>query len=180
MELPSWAAGLEPVGFSWNAPSDVMRNSLPNTASSEGLKEGAQLQERPESNASCWTASSAAMGSKVSDNSTQDLLSDRGEQRWDPSPSMPEMDREEAMEFMSDYGLIDQPATEQTTNQDMAGLSQSAPATSEIDSAEGDSKATHDDSKFARARSQPYTAEQKQVKARESQKRFRQRQKVVV
>ena len=179
--LPSWAAGLEPVDFSWNASAEAAGNSVPNAAASRGFKDGLQLlQERPMSNASCWTANSAAaMSSKVSDNSTQDLMSADRRDQWDPTPSMPDMDREEAMEFMSDYGLVDQPAAEQGITEGAPGLSQSAPTTSEIDSAEGDdSKDPHGDSKFSRSRSQPYTAEQKQVKARESQKRFRMRQKV--
>lgn len=178
--LPSWAAGMGPVGFSWNASAEAARNNMPNAAASTGHKDGLQLlQERPKSNASCWTANSAAaMSSKVSDNSTQDFLSaDRQEQCWDPTPSMPDMAREEAMELMNDYGLVDQSAAEARMNEGAAGLSRSAPTTSEIDSVEGDdSKGPHDD-KFSRARSQPYTAEQKQVKARESQKRFRMRQK---
>lgn len=178
--LPSWAAQLEPVGFNWSVRGEQECNT---SVAPAGLPNDFQpLKEPQKSSASCWTTNSnAGMSSKLSDQSTQDLMSIENQgQCWDPTPSMPEMDQEEALEFMSDYGLVgDQPAAEQGVNEDPAGLTQLAPATSDIDSAEGDSKATHDDSKLARSRGQPYTAEQKQVKARESQKRFRMRQKVV-
>lgn len=180
--LPSWAAGLQPVGISWDTSTDPQRNALHSSAQYTLEQSQQLLQQQPKSGNSSFTAASTAgFSSKRSDDSTQDCLSgDRREQSWDPAPCMPQVDREEAMEFMSDYGVADNlHAPVPAGSLQAEELPGSAPAHSDIGSAEDDSKTTLDDLMLPRPRSQPYTTEQKQIKARESQKRFRQRQKVL-
>ena len=93
---------------------------------------------------------------------------------WDPIPDAPQGLRSQVLDLFS---VTTTPVTE-PVQQD---VSRSAPGCSEFTSTEDlDSGKQPGASALSRTRSHPNTAEQKQANARESQKRFRMRQKVLL
>lgn len=93
---------------------------------------------------------------------------------WDPNPFAPQDIRSEVLDLFSVTASIDDEPAQQEISQSPPGCSE---PTSTRDQTAGEQQ---DASALSRARTHPSTAKQKQANARESQRRFRLRQKVLM
>ena len=159
---PSWTAAMDSVDHLWNEESSIARSpdthmTKPYTGSSV---DNDTVYWRGSSNITrCMPAAAPS------------------DSMWDPIPNAPQHIRSQVLDLFS-------VATTTPVNTEPAQLdvSQSAPGASECTStADPESRKQRDASTLSRTRSYgTNTAEQKQANARESQKRFRLRQKVLL
>ena len=164
--LPEWTASLDPVDLVWNDSSSVCETSQQEAASVVCFPSASQSSARPVSN-------STQLGIHAQSGAA---AAARQDHMWEPAPFAPDDFRDEVFNLLSAPALTtSRPQPEvQPTEQEH---SQSAPASSGfIDGTEGSKQ--RDISALSRTRSQTNSSEQKQANARESQKRFRMRQKV--
>ncbi len=164
--LPDWTAALDPIDLPWNDRSSVCEASQQKAASVVCFPSASQSSAKPVFNstqpgiqAQSGTAAAAA----------------RQDQMWEPVPFAPDDFRDEVFNLLSGPALTTARPLEVQPEQEH---SQSAPTSSGFIDGNEDSKQP-DVSALSRTRSQTNTSEQKQANARESQKRFRMRQKVV-
>ena len=163
--LPSWSASLDPTELFWqqdlNAAEPSRQLKAPSIQPPSLQGSGRPAETR-------WHESTAFRDGTQ----TQAVSSSQPEQIWEPIPSAPSEFREEVLNLFSTNELPESALAKDES-------AQSAPAPSAFTAAgEKDCSTRRDVSALSRTRSQPHTTEQKQANARESQKRFRQRQKV--
>ena len=160
--LPTWTTPLDPVELSWQHSSALSEPShLP--ASTE-IPVSLQASSRPAD--INWSESIAARGERTQVGSTA-----QPDRIWEPVSCAPSDFREEVNLFSAGVAPHLEPAKHE--------FAQSAPVSSGFLAArEKHGKIRRGVSALSRTRSQPHTSEQKQANARESQKRFRMRQKV--
>ena len=162
--LPNWTTPLDAVDLFWQHDSSFSQAShLPVKVSPSA---SLQTSSRPAD--SRWPESIATRDGEQ----TQVGSTAQPDHMWEPIPSAPSDFREEVLNLFS---TSEAPQLEPAKHES----AQSAPAPSGLTAASEKSGNIHRDvSALSRTRSQPHTSEQKQANARESQKRFRMRQKV--
>jgi len=161
--LPDWTAALDPVDLPWNDTSSVCEPSLQEAASVVCFPSASQSSARPVCN-STQPGIQAQSGAAAAA---------RQHQMWEPVPFAPDDFRDEVFNLLSAPALTTARPVQPTEQEH----SQSAPTSSGFIDGTEDNK-QRDMSALSRTRSQTNTSEQKQANARESQKRFRMRQKV--
>ena len=168
LQLPSWTAALNSPEQVWNDDTNIMRSTQQQIASVAAMTAPNLTGSSLEHDTTCqWPKSSDTTYSRIAAATTYDRM-------WDPIPTAPQDFRTEVLDLFS----MTTPTEHEPALQD---ISQSAPTGSDFTStAEPDSSKLTDAPALSRTRSQPNTAEQKQANARESQKRFRMRQKVQI
>lgn len=162
--LPDWTAALDPVDHPWNDTSSVCEASQQEAASVVCFPPASQSSARPVCN-STQPGIQAQSGAAAAA---------RQHQMWEPVPFAPDDFRDEVFNLLSAPALTTARPVQPTEQEH----SQSAPTSSAFIDGTEDSK-QRDMSALSRTRSQTNTSEQKQANARESQKRFRMRQKVI-
>lgn len=163
--MPNWAGAMDPLNCSWKEDSSNVGSAQYHAP----LAAPMTVPNSVDNTSNCnWTGSSHNAGCMPAAASSHRM--------WDPIPDAPHDMRSQVLDLFSVKTTVD---TDLESAQQ--GVSQSAPGGSQIKSTEdpGLSK-QHDASALSRTRSHPNTAEQKQANARESQKRFRMRQKVLL
>lgn len=163
--LPEWTAALDPVDLLWNDSASVCDPSQQEAASVVCFPSASHPSARPVPN-STQPGSQAQSGAAAAA---------RHHQMWEPVPFAPDDFRDEAFNLLTAPALTTvrpQPEVQPTEQEH----SQSAPTSSGFVDGTEDSK-QRDMSALSRTRSQTNSSEQKQANARESQKRFRLRQK---
>ena len=163
-QLPNWAGALDPLSCGLKEDSSNVESAQYHAPMTVPNFTGSSV----DNNSNCnWTGSSHTAGCVPAAASSHRM--------WDPIPDAPHDMRSQVLDLFSVKAPADtdlQPA--------QLGVSQSAPGGSKITSTEDlNSSKQQDASALSRTRSHPNTAEQKQANARESQKRFRMRQKVL-
>lgn len=164
--LPEWTAALDPVDLLWDGSSNVCEPSQQEAASAVCFPAASQSSARPVQNS---TQPGIQAQSGAAATAPQ-------HQMWEPAPFAPDDFRDEVFNLLTAPALTTarpQPEVQPTEQEH----SQSAPTSSGFIHGTQDSK-QRDMSALSRTRSQTNTSEQKQANARESQKRFRMRQKV--
>ena len=164
--LPSWTATFNSPEQVWNDEANLMESTQQHIASVAAMTAPKLTGSSLENDTTCkWPESSDNIDIRTVAATTSDPM-------WDPQPDAPQDFRTEVLDLFS----MTTPTEHEPAQQD---ISQSAPTGSDFTSnAEPDSSKLTDAPALSRTRSQPNTAEQKQANARESQKRFRMRQKV--
>jgi len=161
--LPDWTTALDPVDLPRNDSSSVCEPSQQEAASVVCFPSASQSSARPVCN-STQPGIQAQSGAAAAA---------RQHQMWEPVPFAPDDFRDEVFNLLSAPALTTARPVQPTEQEH----SQSAPTSSGFIDGTEDSK-QRDVSALSRTRSQTNTSEQKQANARESQKRFRMRQKV--
>jgi len=161
--LPDWTTALDPVDLPRNDSSSVCEPSQQEAASVVCFPSASQSSARPVCN-STQPGIQAQSGAAAAA---------RQHQMWEPVPFAPDDFRDEVFNLLSAPALTTARPVQPTEQEH----SQSAPTSSGFIDGTEDNK-QRDMSALSRTRSQTNTSEQKQANARESQKRFRMRQKV--
>ena len=166
-QLPSWTAAMDPLDRFWHKDSSNVGSAqcqAPPVASITALNfTGSAVDHASSCN---WTGSSDTARCIPSATPSHRM--------WDPIPDAPQGLRSQVLDLFS-------VTTTPADTEPVQDVSRSAPGCSELTSTEDlDSGKQPDASALSRTRSHPNTAEQKQANARESQKRFRMRQKVLL
>ena len=172
---PSWTAALNPVNDFWNKEPSVFELSQQETLSAVHFRPVPTSHGRPLGSSNAWPDYTQARDSVQTQAQAQAQTAAQLDQMWDPIPlAAPDGFRDEVLNEL--YAIE---CTEADTEPAKQEYTQSAPTdsgfTAGIDKA---CSKQRDLSALSRTRSQPNTSEQKQANARESQKRFRMRQKV--
>ena len=172
---PSWTAALNPVNYFWNKEPSVSEPSQQATLSAVHFRPVPTSQGRPLGSSNAWPDCTQARDSVQTQAQAQAQTAAQLDQMWDPIPlAAPDGFRDEVLNEL--YAIE---CTEADTEPAKQEYTQSGPTDSGFTA--GTDKACskqRDLSALSRTRSQPNTSEQKQANARESQKRFRMRQKV--
>ena len=166
-QLPSWTAAVDPLDCFWHEDSSNV--------------ESAQYQAPPVAPITAPNFTGSAVDNVSNCNWTGSSESARcipaatpSHRMWDPIPDAPQGLRSQVLDLFS---LTTTPVDTEPAQD----VSRSAPGCSELTSTEDlGSGEQPDASTLSRTRSHPNTAEQKQANARDSQKRFRMRQKVLL
>lgn len=169
--LPTWTAALEPVGLLWKNNSSICEPSQQDSAHAHASLLTSQLSAAPVGTNAAWPDSSRGPES----GQVQLGAAAKQHQMWEPVPAAPDNFRDEVLNLFSANSEGTAPEPEPTKQE----FTHSAPSSSGFtNGTEKDCSKQLDSSAISRTRSQPNTSEQKQANARESQKRFRARQKV--
>lgn len=169
--LPTWTAALEPVGLLWKNNSSICEPSQQDSAHAHTSLLTSQLSAAPVGTNAAWPDSSRGPES----GQVQLGAATKQHQMWEPVPVAPDDFRDEVLNLFSANSEGTAPEPEPTKQE----FTHSAPSSSGFtNGTEKDCSKQLDSSAISRTRSQPNTSEQKQANARESQKRFRARQKV--
>ncbi len=170
--LPSWTAALDPVDLFWNDDSSVSEPGHHEAATAVRF-DVPKASERPLEICNGWPDSVQARHSVQAQTGSAAQI----DHTWDPTPSAPNDFRDEVLNLL---GATERAGPEPAKQE----YTQSAPSTSGFTTSSKEDKEFKECSQqrnmsaLSRTRSQPNTSEQKQANARESQKRFRMRQKV--
>ena len=167
-QLSSWTAAIDPLDRFWNEEAGNMGSAQYQAPPAAPLTAPNFTGSAVDNASRCnWTGSS--------DNARSIPAATPSHRMWDPIPDAPQGLRSQVLDLFS---VTTTPVDTQPAQQD---VSRSAPGGSELTSTEDlYSSKQPDGSALSRTRSHPNTAEQKQANARESQKRFRMRQKVLL
>ena len=172
--LPTWTAALEPVGLLWRNTSSTCEPSQQDSlhASVHTSLLTSQLS------AAAPVGTNAASDSSRGPETVQiqpGAAAAKQHQMWEPVPTAPDNFRDEVLNLFSANSECTAPEPEPTKQE----FTHSAPSSSGFtNGTEKECSKQLDSSAISRTRSQPNTSEQKQANARDSQKRFRARQKV--
>lgn len=167
-QFPNWAGALDPLSCGWKEDSSNVEFAQYHAPLAAPMTAPDLTGSSLDNNSNCnWTGSSH--------NACCVPAAASSHRMWDPIPDAPHDMRSQVLDLFNVKAPADtdlEPA--------QLGVSQSAPGGSDITSTEDlNSSKQQDASALSRTRSHPNTAEQKQANARESQKRFRMRQKVL-
>lgn len=167
-QLPSWTPAMDPVDRFWHEESS-------NTGSAHNYAHPVAPTTAPNFTGSVVDDVSNCNWTGSSENARWTPAVMPPYRMWDPVPDAPQDLRSQVLEDLSSVS----PTPVDDTEPAQHDVSRSAPGRSEFTSTDDlDSGKHRDASALSRTRSHPNTAKQKQANARESQKRFRMRQKV--
>ena len=156
-DLPNWKTAADSINQPWTEDSCAA---------------SAQYTEVPNLTGSLMDNSTVCNWMGSSDNTQCQPAAAPSDSMWDPIPFAPQEFRTEVLDVFGVTAPVDQEPAQQD-------VSDTAPGHAEPDSTEDPNSGEQQDaSALSRARTHPSTAKQKQANARESQRRFRLRQKV--
>lgn len=167
-QLPNWTAALDPQDRFWNGESGNVGSAQYQAPRAAPMTASNLTGSAVDNVSNCnWTGSS--------DNPRCIPAATPSHRMWDPIPDAPQALRSQVLDLFS---VTTTPVDSKPAQQN---VSRSAPGCSELTSTEDRYSGKQPDaSALSRTLSHTNTAEQKQANARESQKRFRMRQKVLL
>ena len=180
-QMPRWSAAMDPGNRFWNDDTGMLNSTQQQIAAFAAMTAPTPTGSSLANDSTCnWPESSELAHSRTGANMFHDI--------WDPVPIAPQDVRTEVQNIFSVRASQNESAQQDNSHaarQDLSDsarqdISQSAPAGSDFTTSatQQDLGKQRDASALSRTRSQPNTAEQKQANARESQRKFRIRQKV--